>query len=359
MDKKRKKVVALGGDGIGPEVVDATCYVLEHAGFELEIVKPPNGEAVVEKYGTAFPEETRKLCDAADAVLFGASAVASQTTMIYLRWLSDNYVNIRPMKYYPGAVSCVKDPSGIDLVFLRENSEGLIPGREGDLSLLAQRLPEYRDPLGKSFADYGEGKFAVRIVSKRGCERMAKFACEFALQRKKKGRPGKVTFVHKWNAFPESDRLFERIVREEVAKHPELSYDNYLVDDMARRLLRYPKDFDVVVIDNMFGDILSDEASELVGGLGIAPSGNVGAKVPYFESIAGSAPKYAGKNVVNPTATILSAKLMLDYLGMHEEATALETAVAAVYREGKSLTYDQGGKASTTECAEAILKNLK
>jgi len=108
----KKKIVALGGDGIGPEVVDATCHVLEHAGFDLEIIKPPNGEAVVEKYGTAFPEETKKLCNEADAVLFGASAVASQTTMIYLRWLSDNYVNIRPTKYYPGAYTCLpgKEP---------------------------------------------------------------------------------------------------------------------------------------------------------------------------------------------------------------------------------------------------------
>jgi isocitrate/isopropylmalate dehydrogenase len=356
----KKKIVALGGDGIGPEVVDATCHVLGHAGFDLEILKPPNGEAVVEKYGTAFPEETKKLCNEADAVLFGATAVASQTTMIYLRWLSDNYVNIRPTKYYPGAYTCLKDATGIDFVFLRENSEGLIPGREGDLSLLVQRLPEYRDPvLDRPFAYYGEGKFAVRIVSQRGTERLAKFACEYALQRKKKGCPGKVTSVHKWNAFPESDRLFERIIREEVAKHPELSYDNYLVDDMARRILRYPKDFDVIVIDNMFGDILSDEASELVGGLGIAPSGNVGSKVPYFESVAGSAPKYAGKNVVNPTATILSAKLMLETLGMHGEADALERAVAAVYKEGKHLTFDQGGSASTIECAQAILGKLR
>jgi isocitrate/isopropylmalate dehydrogenase len=355
----KKKIVALGGDGIGPEVVDATCYVLEHAGFDLEIIKPPNGEAVVEKYGTAFPEETKRLCDEADAVLFGASAVASQVIVLYLRWIGDNFVNIRPAKYYPGATSCLRDPSGIDFVLLRENSEGLIPGREGDLSLLAKRLPEYRDMLGKSFADYGEGKFAVRIVSQRGTQRLAKFACEYALQRKSKHLPGKVTCVHKFNAFPESDRLFERIIREEVEKHPELSYEQYYVDDTARRLLRYPKEFDVVAIDNMFGDILSDEASELVGGLGIAPSACVGGKVPYFESVAGSAPKYAGKNVVNPTATILSAKLMLDYLGMYEEATALEGAVAAVYREAKSLTYDQGGKATTTECAEAVLRKIK
>ncbi len=356
----KKKIAALGGDGIGPEIVNATCHVLEGAGFDLEIISPPIGEAVVEKYGTAFPEETKKLCGTVDAVLFGATGPASDSVIVYLRWISDNFVNIRPMKYYPGAITCLKDATGIDLVFLRENSEGLIPGREGDLSLLAQRLPEYRDPkLNKSFADYGEGKFAVRIVSERGTTRLAKFACEFALRRKKNGSPGKVTCVHKWNGFPQSDRLFERIVREEVSKHPELSYDQYLVDDLARRLLRYPREFDVVVIDNMFGDILSDEASELVGGLGIAPSGNVGSKVPYFESVSGSAPKYAGKNVVNPTATILSAKLMLDYLGMHEEASALEKAVAAVYKEGKSLTYDQGGKASTTECAEAILRKIK
>ncbi len=355
----KKRIVALGGDGIGPEVVDATCYVLEKAGFDLEILKPPNGEAVVEKYGTAFPEETRKLCNEADAVLFGASGQASSIIILHLRWIGDNFVNIRPAKYYQGTTSCIKDPTGIDFVLLRENSEGLIPGREGDLSLLAERIPEYRDMLGKSFADYGEGKFAVRIVTKRGTQRLAKFACEFALKRKKQGHPGKVTCVHKYNAFPESDHLFEGIVREEVEKHPELTYDQYYVDDMARRLLRYPKDFDVIVLENMFGDILSDEVSELVGGLGIVPSGCVGGKVPYFESVAGSAPKYAGKNVANPTATILSAKLMLEHLGMQNEADALEKAVAMVYKEGKTLTFDQGGSATTTEFAEAVLKKIK
>ena len=354
----KKKIVALGGDGVGPEIVDATCYVLEHAGFDLEIIKPPNGEAVVEKYGTAFPEETKKLCNAADAVLFGAAAKASVPILIHLRWINDNYVNIRPAKYYPGARSILKDPSGVDMVALRENSEDVYL-REGDLSVLRDRYPDFRDTFGKSVADYGEGKFGLRIVSEKGTKRFAEYVCKYALERRRNNHPGKVTCIHKNNALPQSDTLWERIIREEVEKHPELTYEQFYVDDMARRLLLYPRDFDVVATSNMFGDILSDEAAELVGGLGIVGSGCVGGRVPYFESVAGSAPKYAGKNIINPTCAILAAKLMLEHLGMQQEAEAVEKAVATVYEEGNSLTFDQGGNASTKEFAEAVLRKIK
>ena len=347
-----KKVLALGGDGIGPEITAAACDVLEKAGFNIDLTKILEGDILT--------DEIKKLVDSSDAVLYGAGSAKGQVGILpYLRWEGGNFVNVRPNKYYPGAYSPLKDTSNIDFVFLRENSEGLVPGREGDLSLLAQRIPEYKDPLGLSFADYGEGKYAVRIVSKKGTERLAKFACEFALKRKGRNHPGKITCVHKFNNFRQSDVLFEKIISDEVKKYPELSYEQYFVDDTARRLVRSPQDFDVIVIDNMFGDILSDEAAELVGGLGIAPSGCLGGKVPYFESVSGSAPKYTGKNVVNPTATMLSAKLMLEYLDMYEEAAALEKAIAAVYAEGKTLTFDQGGKASTTEFAAAVVKKIK
>jgi isocitrate/isopropylmalate dehydrogenase len=263
------------------------------------------------------------------------------------------------MTYYPGARSILKDPSGIDFVILRENSEGLYPGREGDLSMLSRSLPDYRDMLDRSFDYYGEGKFAIRVVSEKATRRFAEFVCKYALARKNKGYMGKVTCVHKSNVFVQSDTLFEKIVREEVEKYPELIYEQFYVDDTARRLLLYAREMDVLVTTNMFGDILSDESSELIGGLGIAPSGCVGGKVAYFESVSGSAPKYAGKNIINPTATILSAKLMLDYLGMHQESEALERAVAAVYKEGKNLTYDQGGSGTTTEFTRNVLKHIK
>ena len=353
-----KKVVAVGGDGVGPEVVDATCHVLENAGFDLEIIKPPCGEAAMKESNDAFPEETRQLCDTADAILFGATGPTSVAILAYLRWFLDNYVNIRPVKYYTGAKSCLSDPSGIDFVILRENSEGMYSFAEGDLALLAQSLPDFRNMLGRSLADFGEGKFALRIVSERGARRFAKYACEYTVRRSENRYPGKLTCVTKSNVLRQSDGLFQSIMEEEVKKSPKLGYEHYYVDDMARRLLRFPKEFDVVATENMFGDILADEASELVGGLGVAGSACVEGKVAYFESVHGSAPDIAGRNIANPTATILSAKLMLDYLGMHQEADALERAVAAVYKDGKNLTYDQGGKATTMECAQAVLTEI-
>jgi isocitrate/isopropylmalate dehydrogenase len=356
---KKKRVAALGGDGIGPEVVDATCNILEKAGFGLEIVKPPNGEIAVRQGLEAFSPETRQICDTADAVIFGAADQVSTPILFYLRWTYNHYLLLRPIKYFPGARSCARDPGGIDFVMFRELSEDLYPGQEGDISLLAERLPDYRGVMGGAFADYGKGKFAIRLISERGVKRLARFACDYTLQRQKEGYPGKLTCVTKSNILKQSCGLFRQIVEEEIKKYPGLAYEHYYVDDMARRLVRYPKDFDVVVTSNMFGDILSDEAAELAGGLGLAGSAAYGGKVPLFEPTHGSAPKYAGRNVINPCATILSAKMMLDYFEMKEEAKALERALAEVYQEGKHLTYDQGGKATTTECAEAILSKIR
>jgi isocitrate/isopropylmalate dehydrogenase len=277
----------------------------------------------------------------------------------YLRWVLDTYANIRPAKYYEGVHSPLKDPSGIDFVIVRENTEGLYPAREGDLPELAKALPKYRDQLGRSLAQFGNGKFAIRVITERGTRRIAKFACEYARKRKKMGFPGKLTCVTKSNLLTQTCGLFQRITEEEFKKFPELSYEHYYVDDAARRLVRYPNEMDVIVTSNMFGDILSDLAAEVVGGLGIAPSACVGDKKAYFEPVHGSAPKYAGKNMVNPTATILSAKMMLEYLGMQDPADSLEEAVKQIYAEGRVLTYDQGGRATTTEFAQAILKRLE
>ena len=355
----KKQVVALGGDGVGPEVVHATCHILEKAGFGVEIIKPPCGETALENYGNAFPEETRQLCDKADAILFGATGDTSTIILAYLRWVYDNYINIRPIKYYEGATSCLKNAEGIDFVILRENSEGMYSFAEGDLSLLRQKMSDYRNLIGKSISDFGDGKFAIRIISEKGVSRLAEYACQYTLKRKSDTFEGKLTCVTKSNVLRQTDGLFEKIMSAEVKKHPEIVYEQYYVDDMARRLLKYPRSFDVIVTSNMFGDILADESAEMVGGLGLAGSACIGGKVAYFEPVHGSAPKYAGKNVINPTATILSAKLMLEYLGMYQEASSLEEAVESVYREGKSLTYDQGGNATTTEVAEAVLRQIK
>ena len=356
-----KNIVMLGGDGVGPEVSDVAYNVLENMHLGFEILKPPCGEVAVEKYGTALPDETKKLCGEADAVLFGAAGSAGIPILVFLRWEMDNYINIRPVKYYPGAGTPLRDAEGIDFVILRENSEGLYPwGREGDISQLAEKWPDWKDScLGKRFQDYGTGKFAIRIITERGTDRMMKFACEYTKRRKESGHPGKLTCVTKSNVLQESCGLFQRIAETEIKRYPELSYEHFYIDDMCRRILRYPKDMDVVVTSNMFGDILSDEAAELVGGLGIAGSACIGGETPYFEPVHGSAPKYANQNVINPTAMILSAKMMLDHFGMEDEAKALEKAVADVYREGKHLTQDQGGRASTKEFADAVISKLQ
>jgi 3-isopropylmalate dehydrogenase len=355
-----KRVVVLGGDGVGPEVCDVASRILEKMQLGFEIMKPPGGESAVEKYGTPFPDETKRLCEKVDAVLFGAAGSFSSAIVDFLRWKLDNYVNIRPIKYYPGVTTPLKNAEGIDMVILRENSEGFYPpGREGDISQLAEKWPDWKDKLlGRHFMDYGIGKFAIRIITEQGMGRMMKYACEFTKKRKEQGYPGKFTLTTKSNVLKESCGLVQRIAETEIKQYPDLTYEHFYIDDMCRRVVRYPKDMDVIVTTNMFGDILSDEASELVGGLGMAPSACLGGKTPYFEPVHGSAPKYAKKNVINPTAMILSVKMMLDYFEMGNEAKDLEKAVAAVYREGKYLTQDQGGRATTTEFGDAVLAKL-
>jgi isocitrate/isopropylmalate dehydrogenase len=354
----KKKIIALGGDGVGPEVVDAACWILEHAGFNLDVVKPPCGAESQRLSGNAFPEQTRKLCDESDAILFGAAEGPSIAILVYLRWVFDNYINLRPVKYYPGAQSPIRNPEGIDFCIIRENSEGLYPGREGNLQWIAQKLADYKDLFGRTLDEYGPGKFALRIITEKGTKRIAQYATSLAQQRKSAGRTGKITCITKSNVLFETCGLFKQIVEAEVKEHSGLCFEHYYVDDAARRIIRYPHEFDVIITSNMFGDILADEAAEVVGGLGIAPSACLGGSKPYFEPVHGSAPDIAGKGIVNPTAMILSAKMMLDYFDMQNEANALENAVAKTYLQGSALTADQGGKSSTREFAEAVLKNI-
>jgi isocitrate/isopropylmalate dehydrogenase len=355
-----KKIVALGGEGIGPEVVDATCELLIAAGFPVEILTPPHGEAALQSHGTPLPEDTKRLCHEAQGVLFGAAGgPASSAVITWLRWQQDAYANVRPVKYYPGASSPLANPAGIDLILLRENSEGLYPGREGDLPDLARALPDLADRVGKRLGEFGEGRFAVKVVSRAGTERIARFACELARKRKTKGHPGKVTCVTKSNVLRRSDGFFQQIVKEVLKGYPDLASEHFYVDDAARRLVCFPQSMDVVLTMNLYGDILSDLAAEAAGGLGIAPSGCIGDRWAYFESVHGSAPDIAGKGIANPTATLLSAAMMLDHIGLAAEAERLEQAVARVYRDGNALTPDQGGTATTKEFCQAVLAALQ
>jgi isocitrate/isopropylmalate dehydrogenase len=242
---------------------------------------------------------------------------------------------------------------------LRENSEGLYPGREGNLADLGRAFPDLQDRVGRRVTDAGEGVFAVKIVTRPAAERIARFACDLAHRRSAaRGRPGKVTCVAKANVLPRSDGLFRDTVESVVRQHPDLAFEYFHVDDAARRLIRFPQQMDVVLCMNLYGDILSDLAGEIAGGLGMAPSGCFGDGWAYFESVHGSAPDIAGQGIANPTATILSASMMLEHMGLAADAARLEAAVARVYAEGRHLTRDQGGQATTQEFCKAVLGAL-
>ena len=352
-----KRVAALGGEGIGPEVVDVTCEILADAGMPVDIVKPPHGEPAIKSHGNPVPDETKKICEAADGVLFGAAGAPPTSAVVqWLRWEKGVTASVRPVKHYPGAYSPLARPDGIDYVIVREGVEGLYPGREGTLADLARALPELKDRVGRRVGEYGEGFFAVKVVSRAGTERVARLACELARQRKSRGKPGKLTCITKSNVLKQSDGFFREVTEGVVKAYPELTYEHFHVDDGARRLVRFPQSMDVVLTMNLYGDILTDLAGETVGGLGMAPSGCFKDGWAYFESVHGSAPDIAGRGIANPTGCILSAVMMLEHMGLASEAAALEAAVARVYREGKTLTADQGGKASTKEFGRAVLE---
>jgi isocitrate/isopropylmalate dehydrogenase len=351
-----KTIVALPGEGIGIEVVDAACALMTDAGIPVKIVTPPQRDAASAAGGGALPEATRRAAREADAVLFGAAGPSTSGVVAWLRWEMEAWGGVRPVKFYSGMRSPLAEAEGIDLVVIRENSEGIYPGREGDLAELKRALPGSRDRLGRGLDGYGEGRYAVKVVTRTGAERIARFACEVARKRKARGHPGRVACATKSNVLRESDALFHRTVEEIVGGYRDLSFEHFHVDDAARRLIRFPRSFDVLVCMNQYGDILSDVAAEVAGGLGVAPSANHGdGGWAYFESVHGSAPDIAGRGIANPTATFLSCVLLLDHLGLATEALRIDAAVARVYRDGKALTPDQGGTAKTKDMTAAVL----
>ncbi|MBI5506053.1 MAG: isocitrate/isopropylmalate dehydrogenase family protein, partial [Deltaproteobacteria bacterium] len=316
--------------------------VIERLGVDIEWLHPPVGAAGIEQAGSAFPDEARAAIDAADATLFGATNGLSALALFYLRWGKQTYANVRPTRFMPGASSPLASPNGIDFVIVRENLEDMYLGVEGDLLDLA--------PLGlQSFTaqcpvvDLAPGAFALKAITERGSDRVARFAFELARRRKARGFPGRVLCAAKYNMLMRSDGLFRDRVRRVAEQYPDIELQTYIVDDFARRLVAEPHSLDVVVLPNLYGDILSDAAAGLVGGLGVAASGCYGDDYAYFESVHGSAPDIAGKNVINPTATLLSAALLLEYLGFASAGRRLEAAIEAVYAGGSLLTPDQRG----------------
>jgi isocitrate/isopropylmalate dehydrogenase len=349
-------VCVIAGDDAAPEVMRPTVEILRALVPDMRFVEALSGHEAMRDYGEAFPEETRRVIDEADCTLFGASGGPSRPVLWYLRWGKQTFVNIRPVRWWPGFHSPMLHPERIDYVIVRDNLEGMYPPREGDIAELVALASSsswwQAPPLEKA------GSYAVRVSSDEQARRVGQAACELALERKAEGYAGRVTLGAKYSILPRTDGRFRALVKEMVSTYPGLSYQEYLIDDLARRMVAEPETLDVVVLNNEHGDILADAASGCTGGLGLSPSACYGEDYAYFEPVHGSAPDLAGKGIINPTAMLLSGAMLLDYLGYGEQARRLERAIRQVYQEGGKLTIDQGGSATTREFVEAVESQL-
>lgn len=335
------RITLIPGDGIGPELTEATLKVLDAVqkkiNIKLEIIKVEAGDGCFERSGRALPDDTLSEIKRSVACIKGPIGETARDVVIKLRQMFDLYANVRPLQSYPNVPSLRPD---IDLVFARENTEGLYKGIEFKLD---------------------DTTVSLRVITRRGCERIAKYAFELAKQRNKKK---KVTAVHKANVMKVTCGLFADVCRETAKAYPEIVFNELYVDAAAMQLIRAPHEFDVIVTTNIFGDILSDEAAQVVGGLGLAPGGNIGDDFAMFEPVHGAAFDIAGKNIANPCSMILSAKMMLEWLGARYNDSSCKAAAQAVERsvvetlsEGV-LTPDLGGHVKTDEIGEIIAKKI-
>ena len=349
--KSNFHIAVLPGDGIGIDVTDEAVRVLRavEAGFSLRLTTHASGAICYRQTGSDLPDDTLEACRKADAVLLGAMGHpdirkpdgTELTPQVTLRVLLDLYAGVRPCKLYAGAKTPLAGirPGDIDFVILREQSEGLFASQQGGIVLHDQLATD------------------TLVMTRSGIERICEFAFRLAASRRKK-----VTGVDKANIF-KSFAFFRKVFAEVAARHPDIARENTYIDAQALFLVQRPARFDVIVTENMFGDILSDLAAGLIGGMGMAPSGDIGDRHAVFQPAHGTAPDIAGKGIANPIAAILSAGMMLDWLGRRHENDALvrsaqriERAVAAVLAEGKTLPVDQGGSSTTQAVGEAIAK---
>lgn len=325
-------IAIISGDGIGREVMGACEYLLDKLDLDFSFKYGEAGFDCFNNNGTTLPDETVKIAKNSDAVLFGASTSTpgQPSPIINLRKELNVYANIRPIKSYKG-VNCIRDD--IDFVIVRENTEGLY-----------------------SQIEYGDGEkmMAERIITRKASERISKAAFNLCIKRGQ----SKVTCVHKSNVLKKTDGVFKESFYKIAKNYPQIQTEDYYVDAMAMYLVTQPQNFDVIVSSNLFGDILSDESAGLVGGLGLAPSGNIGDRNGLFEPVHGSAPDIAGKNIANPCSMILSASMMLDYLGEWEISNNIKNAVEKVIAECKIRTPDLGGDSSTMDVTKAIVREL-
>lgn len=347
-----KRITVIKGDGIGPEVIEAALYVLDRARTNLEYDFALAGEEAIKEFSTPLPEETLEKIRKNRVALKGpvTTPIASgfRSVNVAIRQRLDLYACLRPAKYYEGVKSRYDN---VDIVVVRENTEDLYAGVEF----------EAESEEARKIIEMSKGKIrersaiSIKPISEFASRRIIKFAFEYALKNKRK----KVTAVTKANIMKFTDGLFFEAGRKVAEEYKdEIEYEEKLIDNMCMQLVQKPELYDVLVAPNLYGDILSDLCAGLVGGLGIAPGANLSDKYAVFEPVHGSAPKYKGLNKVNPTATILSAVLMLKHLGKEGEANEIENAVAEVIRERKKVTYDLGGSAKTMEMAKEIAEKL-
>ena len=333
------QVTLIPGDGIGPSIADAAVKIIAAAGVKIDWDKVDAGLSAIDKYKDPLPPHVTQSITNTRVALKGplTTPVGSgfRSVNVALRKEFDLYVNLRPAKSFEGVPSRYND---IDLVIVRENTEEFYAGIE-----------HYIDP-SRSAAE------TIGIVTRSGSERIVKYAYEYARKQKRK----KVTTVHKANILKYTGGLFLEVSRAVGAQYPDLITNDKIVDNMAMQMVVNPHQFDVIVTTNLFGDILSDLASGLVGGLGLAPGANIGYSASIFEAVHGSAPDIAGKNLANPCAIVLAGAMMLRHLNENEAADRIDKAIAAVLKEGKSVTKDlnPAHPVGTIEMTEAIIEKL-
>jgi isocitrate/isopropylmalate dehydrogenase len=371
----KHSIAWLPGDGVGVEVMEAARICLDALEFDAEYIHGDIGWEFWKSEGNALPDRTLKVLKETECALFGAITSKPRdeanaeldpslrgkgfdyfSPIVRLRQELNLHTNVRPTKAYPGNPLNYKE--GIDIVVFRENTEGMYGGVE------FHPLPQsVFDALAaankkmKKFGDYGLDNLAVtlRIMSRQGCKSIVREAFKFA---KRHGRRS-VTVCDKPNVLRETGGLMVRTARDVAKDYPSIPLYETNIDAQCMWLVKNPFDYDIIVAENMFGDILSDLCAQLVGGLGFASAGNIGDNYAVFEPTHGSAPKYTGMYKVNPIATILAVKMMLDWLGETEKSVRIENAVAAVIAEGKVRTYDMGGKSTTIDMANAVVEKLK
>ena len=329
-------ITLIPGDGIGPEIVAATVRIIEATGIDVEWETHIMGATAQEKYGTTLPEETIESIKRNKVALKGPQTTpigkGFTSVNVGLRKALDLYANVRPIRSLPGIPTNYPE---LDLVIMRENTEDLYAGLE---HVVVPGVVE-----------------SIKIITEKASTRIARYAFEFARSHGRK----KVTAVHKANIMKLSDGLFLECFYNVAKEFPEIESDDKIIDNCCMQLVMRPEQFDVLVLENLYGDIVSDLCAGLIGGLGLAPGANIGEQGAVFEAVHGSAPDIAGQGIANPTALLMSAIMMLRHIGEMEAAGRIEKAMLEVYAEGKYITKDLGGTAKTDEFARAIVDKLQ